>query len=360
MIWAIGGIAVFCIMASVLPFLPIPHGMIRAFDFPRLQVAILSFLALLAALAMLELDIYSTIVILLLVVSLGLQLTKIVRFSRLGKRIVPQYKGGGENISKIKLLVSNVKMGNRDYDKLINLIEEKDPDIALLIEVDAKWCEALGPTIEKFEHRLLCPKETSYGLLLLSKYPMVNKQINYLLKSEVPSFDILFQHDSGETFRLIALHPEPPVPSKYTVGRDGELSLVAKNVRDYDKPIIVAGDLNDVAWSRTTRRFMRVSRLLDPREGRGMYNSFDARYFFIRWPLDHIFHSNHFEISQIKRLPSVGSDHFPMFYEVVLIHSNDAQSEIDEADRQDLQEAEEVVQQAEKDDDKAVGTDWEK
>ena len=90
-----------------------------------------------------------------------------------------------------------------------------------------------------------------------------------------------------------------------------------------------------------------------------MFNTFDARYFFIRWPLDHIFHSNHFEISQIKRLPVVGSDHFPMFYELALCRFNEPESDIDQADGQDLAEADDVIEKAKKDDDDAIGTNWE-
>jgi endonuclease/exonuclease/phosphatase (EEP) superfamily protein YafD len=126
--------------------------------------------------------------------------------------------------------------------------------------------------------------------------------------------------------------------------RDAELMLVAKEVKELGEvPVIVAGDFNDVAWSHTTHLFQRTGGLLDPRVGRGLMNTFDTRSRLLRYPLDHAFASEHFLLVELRRLPEIGSDHFPLF--VVLDYDPDASIENEEpqSDADDEQEAEEAI-----------------
>ncbi|WP_416223160.1 endonuclease/exonuclease/phosphatase family protein, partial [Tianweitania sp.] len=108
------------------------------------------------------------------------------------------------------------------------------------------------------------------------------------------------------------------------------------------------------------RRFRRISRLLDPRIGRRMVNSFDARYWFMRWPLDHLFHSAHFRLVDMQRLEAGGSDHFPVQFDLVLCPDRDAISRPDEADAGDLDRARDLVRQADERDEEPIGVGWEK
>ena len=98
-----------------------------------------------------------------------------------------------------------------------------------------------------------------------------------------------------------------------------------------------------MAWSRTTRLFQKVSRLVDPRKGRGFYSTFHARWPGFRYPLDHVFHSDDFRLVSMGRLGNVGSDHFPVY--VHLSHEPEATAEQDapEESAEDMREAQETI-----------------
>src|SRR5690606_6453318 len=148
---------------------------------------------------------------------------------------------------------------------------------------------------------------------------------------------------NGKEVQFFAVHPTPPVPNENprATERDKELLLVADLAKKSTLPVIVAGDLNDVAWSHTTRLFLRMSELLDPRRGRGFYNSFHAHYFFLRFPLDHAFISPHFKLREMKRMDNYNSDHFPIYICVQYEEIARAEQKPMKKDAGDIKEAEE-------------------
>lgn len=70
-----------------------------------------------------------------------------------------------------------------------------------------------------------------------------------------------------------------------------------------------------------------------------MYNTFHASYPFLRWPLDHVFHSKDFTLIDLKRLEFMGSDHFPNLVELALTPCQGRDQESLEIDEEDLEEA---------------------
>ncbi len=143
------------------------------------------------------------------------------------------------------------------------------------------------------------------GMHLYSKLELSETEVKFILSDEIPSIHTRVTLASGNQVQLYCLHPKPPSPTeaKDSTLRDAELLIVGDQIKDLDESCIVMGDLNDVAWSRTTRLFQRISGLLDPRVGRHFVNTFHADYPLLRWSLDHIFHSTDFALVHMERLP---------------------------------------------------------
>jgi endonuclease/exonuclease/phosphatase (EEP) superfamily protein YafD len=168
-------------------------------------------------------------------------------------------------------------------------------------------------------------------------------EVRFLLEDDVPSMRTSVRLRSGDWIDFYGIHPRPPKPQQDTEDRDAEILLVGKEVKANGRPAIVAGDLNDVAWSNTTRLFQRISGTLDPRVGRGMFSTFHAKYPIFRWPLDHVFLEESFTLSEMKRLGFFGSDHFPVLTELCFKPKAKQRQEAPAADEDDREEAEEKI-----------------
>ncbi|MEZ5056324.1 MAG: endonuclease/exonuclease/phosphatase family protein [Saprospiraceae bacterium] len=213
------------------------------------------------------------------------------------------------------ILTSNVLTLNRNAEALIKLVKKHRPDILVTLESDKWWQDQLKVLESDMPFTVKCPLDNLYGMHLYSKLPLHDQELSFLVEKDVPSIHASVELRNGEKVRAHFVHPAPPSPTENTESaeRDAELIIIARSVEKSTQPVIVTGDLNDVAWSSTTRLFRKISGLLDPRIGRGMYNTFHVDYPMLRWPLDHLFHSDHFTLHSIQRLPSIGSDHFPLF-----------------------------------------------
>ncbi len=230
------------------------------------------------------------------------------------------------NVSKrnpereLKLINANVLQSNKAYSRLIQQIKNCKPDLVLLLETDHHWQQATQTLKTEYPYFIEVPQDNTYGMLFYSKYKLENVKVNFLVKNDIPSISCKVILPSGERVQLWGLHPEPPVPgeSLTSTAKDKELSIVALKAKECDLPVIVMGDLNDVAWSYTTSLFTKTSGLLDVRKGRGFYSTFSAHHWFIRFPLDYIFCSVDFGFISMKRLKKNGSDHYPIFTHLML------------------------------------------
>jgi endonuclease/exonuclease/phosphatase (EEP) superfamily protein YafD len=336
------------IVATLLPLARLDDWWVRIFDFPRLQIAVVS--AVLLVLVLLR-DRgggpLQTLWLAALAACTVYQAWRMAPYTPLFARQVQDSRGADPDAT-ISVLCANVLMSNRNAAGLCRLIEEHDPDLVFTAETDAWWQQALQHLEASYPFRVLQPQDNTYGLLLYSRLELLDARIRFLVEDDVPSVHARVRLRCGQEVVLRCLHPRPPAPgeSRRSTERDAELLLVGKEVKALRSPAIVCGDLNDVAWSRTNDLFCSISGLLDPRIGRGFFHTFNAKWPLIRFPLDHVFHSRHFRLVAFRRLPYWGSDHFPVF--IRLSYEPDAQVEQDapRATPQERAEADEKIDQA--------------
>jgi endonuclease/exonuclease/phosphatase (EEP) superfamily protein YafD len=203
---------------------------------------------------------------------------------------------------------------------------------------------------EAYPYTLKRPSDDTYGLIFLIKLKPHVFEINYIVEDYIPSVYSLLELKSGDIIEFYCLHPNPPNPkfADDTTERDAELLIVGYKNKESDKPVIVAGDLNDVAWSYTTKLFQNISGLLDPRIGRGFFNTFHAKIPLLRFPLDHVFVSKSFRLIKLERMKDINSDHFPIYAEFSYEPENRKEQENKDykGDRGDKQEAREKINEA--------------
>ena len=313
--WLLVGLAIGLILVSILPLWWTDRWWVRIWDFPRLQVAGLLLLVGIA-LSFLNLGRWRWPMLASTAAALAWQASHFIAyFPPYPKQVKATRNCPPER--QVSLLNANVLMTNRQYGQLLKLVDRRQPDILLLLEPGADWAKAITPLQARYPSRLSEPLPNTYGMILMSRLPLEGR-IDHVLQPAVPSAHVRVSLPGGEEFALHALHPEPPLPGDDSGERDAELVMVGRTIRNEGRAAVVIGDLNDVGWSRTSRLFRRVAGMADPRVGRGFYPTFNANYPLLRWPLDHLFVSPHFELMQIDLLRDIGSDHLPIYFRLCL------------------------------------------
>lgn len=346
MILILSFLTLLLLIATLLPLSRCSHWIIRGMDFPRLQFATLAAIVLIADFLLLDTQFFfAQLLIAITAVCFFWQLWWILPYTLLWpKEVKPSHNHTVDN--QISIITSNVLTSNRNAEALIHLVQQYQPDVLVTLESDQWWQDQLQVLEQHMPHTIQCPQDNLYGMHVFSRLPFDEHEICYLVEDDVPSIHATLTLRTGDTIRLHFIHPAPPSPTENTESaeRDAELTIVARSVAESDMPVIVTGDLNDVAWSATTRLFRKISGLLDPRIGRGVFNTFHADYPLIRWPLDHLFHSPHFTLHNMQRLPSIGSDHFPLLTQLSYTPSKRTEQSTQSADPAEQKRSKQMAQ----------------
>lgn len=351
----IRSLSCFLVLATLVPFIPVGFWPVRLCDFFRLQICVVAATLVVSTAIWAQQYQWSREHLLWIGLNLAVALWQ-------GSHVVPYTPLWAKEIEDatqtesqpVGVAVVNLKIENEEKQAVLQQLSALDVDLLLLIEIDDAWEDALKPLEADYPYREGVVRDEGVGIMLWSKLELRDPQIRHLVSPNRASIfaDVLI--GDGQVLSFVGVHPLPPgLPQDDESGRhdsrirDAELMLVAKETsREPDRQWIVTGDFNDVAWSHTTRMFQRISGLQDPRVGRGLYNTYHAQVPIMRFPIDQVFLSPGAQIHHLGRIHPQGSDHFAIVTDFSFAKQEKARSE---ASAEDLEEAEEMVDEGRED-----------
>lgn len=140
--------------------------------------------------------------------------------------------------TRIRLFIANVDYANRDSRHLLAMVAALDPDLVLLTEPGAWWQAQLAPLARERPSTVLQPQEDTWGMLVYSRFPLVQPQVRFLVEEDVPSITAQIRMPSGDHVQFYGVHPRPPRPGDDTGDGDTELTLIAREIRGSVGPAI--------------------------------------------------------------------------------------------------------------------------
>ncbi|CAN5481848.1 hypothetical protein BH23VER1_BH23VER1_30600 [soil metagenome] len=182
----------------------------------------------------------------------------------LAATLVPHLRQEGSppepGTATLRLLGYNVMSQNPEKARVLAYFTEQSADVVLLMEVTAEWVDALAPLAQIYPHRMAAIRSDNFGMLLLSKTPLLDKE-THTLSPGVPMMEAQLEL-SGRRLVIYGVHPVPPVGRQGS--RDRGLYLDQLGSRIAASPVervVVAGDLNATPYSAAFRRFARPAGL---------------------------------------------------------------------------------------------------
>jgi len=306
------------VVTSFLPVFNIKHWSFRMADYLRVQLIGLLLIMLAIGFTLEgENTVYDYAIFALLLVTILHHFIIILPY------VIRKSISDMSSDNKLSLLNVNVLQKNKNYEGLIKMVKEVKPDILLTMETNKEWEDAISEIESDFEHIYKIPKENRYGMHLYTNLKVEECQIHYLISEEHPSIEIRLRDKENNKFVFWGIHPPPPSPTEKPTSKqkEAELMKVAKSIRKHQIPTVVSGDFNSVCWSRSSKQFAKLSNLTDARLKRGIFGTFPAQLWFLRFPVDLLFHSKSIEVTILKTLPPWGSDHLPLFSEFFICPS---------------------------------------
>ena len=146
----------------------------------------------------------------------------------------------------ISILNVNVNSGNSAYSEVVDLILATSPDVAVLVEINESWRDALGSLYPDYPYHLEELRGDNFGIGLISRFPLHDAELRDLLGTPTISG---FVELGGERLRIVGAHLRPPISAEWSSARNTQLVELGRWIEMETGPMVVVGDFNITAYS---------------------------------------------------------------------------------------------------------------
>jgi endonuclease/exonuclease/phosphatase (EEP) superfamily protein YafD len=208
----------------------------------------------------------------------------------------------------LTLMTVNLRAGNDDSARVIELVREAAPDVIVLLEVTPEWVRALTSLARDYPASRFVARQDPFGIGILSSMPM--NAVETIDLRGAPAIDARLAVGGAGTLRLIGVHLWPPVAARHAHERNAQLDDLAGLVTGASGPLAVTGDFNITPYAPRLRAWLEQTGLKDPRRGHGFAVSWPVSFPLLGIPIDHSFVNEHVMASEPRRSAAFGSDHY--------------------------------------------------
>ena len=232
---------------------------------------------------------------------------------------VPQQQRGSDcDVELLRAAAINVHSSSQQYDLVRNFIVDADLDFVLLMEAATEWRRNLADIYRLYPYLIEDARDDSFSIGLLSRHPFVKSDVIHLGGADFPS--VLAEVAIGER-RLVILgvHLWPPRNQAFASVRNAQLDAIPDVLKNLNAPVLMFGDFNATPWSFYFRKLVRDTSLVPGSAGRGLQPTWPSWFPPLLIPIDHCFGSQEVRFVSSKVGTHVGSDHYPLLFEFMLV-----------------------------------------
>ncbi len=227
-----------------------------------------------------------------------------------------------EASTTLKVAIYNRNYGIRVHDDFIAWLQEERPDVVVLQESQSTHQKAMEQLKDLYPYQISEPREHAFGLILASRFPVLNSKIvptttiakpEYVIENFYLHADIKFREDI--VVSLYTAHPAPPVTRFIHQQRNRDLSIISDAIkRDHSGNVIFMGDMNITPFSPYFAQFINRSGLRNEYTGALIIPTWPSDFINIicQIPIDHILHKGNLRLVSKYRGAALGSDHYPL------------------------------------------------